>query len=124
MPEPGEERAPNNLTYQPFLLVFALAALLAKVILSASAGTPLIDWLFGAVVLLCALALGVYIWDRPRVAHGKQEISITTGNASNSRITGVRAPATGPEQQSIVIKTKDVKGTEVTGADHTARGEK
>lgn len=115
---PLPEKEPNNkLTYQPFLFVIALAALLVKVVISLSTKGPILDWLFVILGILCVIALAVYVWElsSARKASGT-DISISVGGSvKKSHITGLETESPQVGEEHITINTGDIEGSEIIG---------
>lgn len=109
--------ATQKLTYQPFLLVIAVIALLVKVVLSLSTGTPLIDWLFIVVLILCISAFIVYVWDKSQERKSKQDVSISVGTVKRGEISGVITDHEAPDEENVTIKTKDLEDTNIIGVE-------
>lgn len=114
---PPENEAKNKLTYQPFLFVITLAALLVKVAVSLATNGPILDWLFVVIGIFCIMALFVYVWERSSARKaGGTDISISVGGSVNkSHITGLETESTQVGEEHITINTGDIEGSEIIG---------
>ncbi len=121
-PSNVEKTAVSKLTYQPFLLVVVLATLLVKVAVSLSTGGPILDWLFGVILIMFIASLILYAWDRFQQGKNKQTaVSISTEKAVRSGITGIRTDTKQTGTETINIKTGDVEESSIMGVERKQR---
>lgn len=103
----------SKIKYQPFLLAITLIGIVAKVISSISAGKPIFDMFFCLIILIFLTVVGVYIWEGRRKTSKK--IKISTGDARDSSIIGLKNKGELSQNTQVDIKAKNIKGTKITG---------